>query len=207
MTVRVWEAPRVGHGFLVAIISLLFILPDPSLLPAATTDLEVSESTRVLEEEVRLSSRPQLYLLLDLPARLLFIKSHAMELFRLPVEAWSVSDERGIGRTFTLRTRPAVPRQKAVPGQDPTLEPIELRHMPMSYELLLDPNLTMFVTPSWRERPELWMRTFLQDWYQRIRHPNMIHLRLVLAPESARSLAWSVLEGMPLVIKRTEPNR
>ena len=200
------RALRGVNNFLIFtfIFCLLLIA---TLFSAMAGDLDgVRETTRVLEEEVRLSARPQLYLLLDLPARTLILKSHAMELLRLPIEDLSVSDERGLGRQFILRSRPEVPRQKAVPGQDPTLEVIELRHMPIRFDLLFDPNLSVLVTPSWRERPVLWIGTLLLDWYRQRRYPNTIHLRLVLAPETAQSLAWSVLDGMPLLIKRAEAN-
>jgi hypothetical protein len=202
---KVWALRRASNFCIFTFTHCLLLVA--TLVPAMAGDLDVvREATRVLEEEVRLSARPQLYLLLDLPARALILKSHAMELLRLPIEELSVSDERGLGRQFILRSRPDVPRQKAVPGRDPTLEPIELRHMPMKFDLLFDPNLSVLVTPSWRERPGLWIGTLLLDWYRQRRYPNMIHLRLVLAPETAQSLAWSVLDGMPLLIKRAEPN-
>ena len=181
-------------------ISFISVVPLP---PANASELEaVREATRVLEEEVRLSARPQLYLLLKLDDRKLILKGRGVELRQLLIEEWSVSKENELGRVFTLRSRPPVPRPKTKPGKDPTLDPIEIQHMPLSFELAFDPNLAVLVCPSWREQPWLWARTTVEDWYQRVRHPETIHLRLVLAPETVQFIAWSVLEGMPLLIKK-----
>jgi len=189
--------------FALTLVCYLAFLLGVLLCPASAEELEaVREATRVLEEEVRLSTRPQLYLLLKLEDRKLILKGRGVELRQLPIEEWSVSNEHELGRVFALRSRPPVPRPKTKPGKDPTLEPIEVQHMPPSFELIFDPNLAILVGPSWREQPWLWVRTTVEDWYQRVRHPETIHLRLVVAPETAQFLAWSVLEGMPLLIKR-----
>jgi len=185
--------------FAFAFCTVLLAAP---LFPASAEEpAPFHEATRLLEEEVRLSARPQLYLLLDLPDRALIVKSHGMELRRFPIEAWSVSHESELRRLFKLQARPSVPRPKAVPGQDPTLDPIELRHMPMAFELNFDPNLTILVTPPWEDQPWLWIKTMLRDWYQRTRHPMMTHIRLVLRTEAGQSLAWVLLDGIALLVK------
>lgn len=175
----------------------------------------VREATRVLEEEVKLSARPQLYLVLDLSERVIVIKGRGIELYRLQVVDWRASDERPLDKAFTLRARPTISRPRVVPGQDPTLDPIELRHMPVDYDLLFDPGLTVMVTPPPSERPWLWLKTVLRGWWERSRawrgatsstnsRPGPAYLRLVLSQEAAQSLAWSVTDGMPLVIRRAD---
>jgi hypothetical protein len=168
--------------------------------------------TRALEEEVRLAGRPQLYLVVDLAGRSLSIKSQGMELKRFPVESWSVSTETGLNRRFILRARPALPRPMLSPGQDPTLQPIELRHMPVRYHLVFDPDLVVLVSPSFDAHPLSWMLAVLHGGYARARGllsagsspgqgSTRVQLRLVLSDEAAQSLAWSVIDGMPLLIK------
>ena len=173
------------------------------------------EASRVLEEEVRLSAHPQLYLLLDLSERVIVIKGRGIGLHRLQVADWRASDEQPLDKVFTLRARPTISRPRVVPGRDPALDPIELRHMPMDYDLLFDPGLTVMVTPPPSERPWLWLKTVLRGWWQRSRawlgatsstesRPGAAYLRLVLSQEAAQSLAWSVTDGMPLVIRRAD---
>jgi len=173
------------------------------------------EATRVLEEEVKLSARPQLYLVLDLAERVIVIKGRGIQLHRLQVADWRASDERLLDKAFTLRARPPIIRPKVVPGRDPTLDPIELRHMPVDYDLLFDPGLTVMVTPPPSERPWLWLKTVLRGWWDGSRarrgvpsstepQAGAAYLRLVLSQEVAQSLAWSVTDGMPLVIRRAD---
>jgi hypothetical protein len=99
------------------------------------------------------------------------------------------------------------------PGQDPTLEPIELHHMPVRYQLVFDPDLVVQVSPSFDAHPLSWMLAALHGGYVRARGffgagltpgqgANAVQLRLVLSDEAAQSLAWSVIDGMPLLIKR-----
>jgi hypothetical protein len=171
------------------------------------------EATRVLEEEVKLAARPQLYLVLDLPERVIMIKGRGVELHRLPVLGWRASDEEQLGQVFTLHTRPPVSRPKAVPGRDPSLDPIELRHMPVDYDLLFEPDLLVIVTPPPSERPWIWAKSLLRGWWLRGRALGgagsstdpaaaSFLLRLTLSQDTAQSLAWSVTDGMPMVIKR-----
>ena len=95
------------------------------------------------------------------------------------------------------------------------LDPIELRHMPVDYDLLFDPGLTVMVTPPPSERPWLWLKTVMRGWWVRSRgwrgttsstesRPGASYLRLVLSQEAAQSLAWTVTDGMPLVIRRAD---
>lgn len=115
---------------------------------------------------------------------------------------------------FRLRARPQVVRPKAAPPDDPAQDPIELKDMPAAYELLFDPTLAVTVVPPLQERPWLWAKSFMRDSWTKI--ASWIHstvatdekstspfLRLTLSAEAAQSLAWSVTDGMPLLIRRT----
>jgi hypothetical protein len=177
----------------------LFLALAPVVLPALAGELEAArESTRVLEEELKLAARPQLYLVLDLSARTLVIKGRGVELRRMPVEEWRAADPARLDKVFVLRARPAIHRPKALPGQDPTLDPIELRHMPVHYDLPFDPDLVILVSPPPGERPWLWLHAVLRRWWNR----TGVMLHLTLSQEVAQSLAWSLTDGMPLLIRR-----
>lgn len=174
------------------------------------------ESTRLLEDEIKLASRPQIYLLLDLSAPLLLIKGRGLELHRIPVTAWRASDEGPLKGVFRLRARPQTERPKAKPGSDPLADPIDLGDMPGEYALLFDPPLTVAVAPPARERPWLWAKSHLREWWSRVTswfrfsaeagQPGGPRLRLTLSMEAAQSLAWSLTDGMPLLIgKMAQP--
>lgn len=182
---------------------------------ATASELEaLQEANWLLEEEIKLAARPQIYLLLDLSERVLSIKARGTELHRLPVLAWRVSGMGPVSGLFRLRARPEVDRPKVAPGKDPSLEPIDLQDMPAEYLLLFEPGLLLTVAPPIREQPWLWIRSRLREWRARLAawarvaaQANQMstgsHLRLTLSKDAARSLAWTVTDGMPLLVRRT----
>lgn len=182
---------------------------------AKANELEsLREATRVLEEEIKLAARPQLYLLLDLSERVISIKGRGVELHRLPIMTWRISGGGMAAGAFRLRARPSVVRPTATPGDEASQDLIELQDMPAEYALAFDPSLTLFVAPPVREQPLLWAKSHLREWWtglaswtrsavtpeQKAAGPR---LRLTLSQEAAQSLAWSVAEGMPLLIRST----
>lgn len=174
------------------------------------------EANRVLEAEIKLATHPQVYLLLDLPDRVITIKGRGVELRRLPIMAWQAVEEHAMVGVFRLHARPQVVRPKAAPPDDSAQDPIELKDMPAAYELLFDPTLAVTVAPPLQERPWLWAKGLMKDFWtsmvswirsaaatdQKATSPC---LRLTLSVEAAQSLAWSVTDGMPLLIRRTTP--
>ncbi|HKW86119.1 MAG TPA: hypothetical protein VJM82_03530 [Nitrospiraceae bacterium] len=171
------------------------------------------EANRILEEEIKLAAHPQIYLLLDLSDRSITIKGRGVKLSRLPIVAWQAVEERAMAGVFRLRARPQVVRPKAAPQDDPAQDPIELKDMPAAYELLFDPTLTVTVVPPLQERPWLWVKSLMRDFWTGIaswirstdakgQKATSPFLRLTLSVEAAQSLAWSVTDGMPLLIRR-----
>jgi hypothetical protein len=180
----------------------------------------LQEAARLLEEEIKLASRAQIYLMLDLSEPILYIKGRGVELHRLPVLHWQASSGGSLSGLFRLHARPEVDRPKAVPGKDPSLptdlEPINVQDMPSEYLLLFEPGLLLAVAPPLHEQPWLWVRSRLREWWLRLASWSGMaapadqvasgpRLRLTLAREEARSLAWTVTDGMPLLIGRTAP--
>lgn len=178
----------------------------------------VREANRALEEEIKLAASSQIYLLLDLSARSLLIKGRGIELHRIEVVSWDAAgNEESWGGAYRLRARPVVERPKVqpVPGkeqnQEPA-EPINLNDMPAEYLLQFDPGLLVNVGPPAGEHPWLWAKNRLREEWRRLsawagrngdRQPPRRVLRLTLSPDQARSLAWSVTDGMPLLIGTT----
>src|SRR5207253_6154675 len=200
--------------------ALMWALPPSPSAPTSQSGGQAGEpdglreANRILEEEIRLASRPQIYLLLDLPDRAIAIKGRGIDLHRLPITAWQTVEERAMAGVYHLHARPQVVRPKVPPPRDPTQDAIELKDMPEAYELLFDPTLAVTVAPPFQERPWLWVKSLMRNsWLgvaSWIRSAAAIDekvtsscLRLTLSVEAAQSLAWSVTDGMPLLIRRT----
>jgi len=205
---------------------LLFLLISPLAVPlpkAAEPEnifaVEVNdpaaleEATRILAEEVKLAARPQTYVIVDLVDRSIVIKGRGAELHRLPIEQWSAVHLADASATFRLQARPPVARRKIDPTAGGEQPPVSLEDMPTDFTLAFSPSLLVTVHPSasgdfWR-----WLRSngrewwvWLKKWGRRLMtgdepaaHPV---LRLTLTPHYAQSLAWTVTEGMPFLIRR-----
>jgi hypothetical protein len=159
---------------------------------------------------VKLAARPQTYLLLDLVARTLQIKGRGVELHRLTITAWSAKALHELKGTHRLITRPPVLRRKIDPTASVEQEPISLADMPVDYTLSFTPPLAIDVMPIAGESPFQWIRGRGQTWWRDLKdswsadRPAMQspHLSLEVSADQAQSLAWSVVDGMALVIRR-----
>lgn len=198
-------------------LCLVLVLPTAPPAVAAEPVDEVAlarEANRALEQEIKLAGTARVYLLLDLTGQTLQIKSRGIELHRLKVLAWRLSGGAGrasVQGVFQLQSRPPVERPKIMPepGKDSETEPINLADMPAEYVLDFDPALAVTVGPPAQEQPWLWARSRLRGAWLRLKalaaqQPSgRPVLRLTLSGDEARSLAWSVTDGMPLLIAMT----
>lgn len=172
----------------------------------------IAEANRLLEEEIKLASRSLIYLVLDPSERVILIKGRGIELQRIPIMAESMSKTGALTGVFHLRARPPVIRPKASAAENAPPAAIELQHMPREYRLVFDPGLTIIVAPPVRESPWLWAKSRLLEWWDGLTAGTRFaskdytegpRLRLTLSQEAAQLLAWSVIDGMPLIIGRT----
>jgi hypothetical protein len=175
---------------------------------------ELKEATRVLEEELKLAARPQTYLLLDLGSSTIHIKGRGIGLHKIPIVTWSVGSQEDLKGIHRLVARPAVVRRKIEPGAGAEQEPISLADMPADYVLSFTPSLSVTVVPSVASDSLIQSAVLLgkvgwrnvRDWTNRLftdrsSEPRS-HLRLTLSVDHAQSLAWSLVDGMALVIRR-----
>jgi hypothetical protein len=197
------------------LILLFFVTSDSLCLavsaqPAPVTEEEVlREANRTLEQELKLAGRPQIYLVLDLSEGVLLIKGRGLELYRFGILHWELSAGAELAHIFRLQARPAVRRPELAPGEDAAETVISLDDMPAEYLLAFEPNLWLAVTPPAFEQPWLWARSRLRELGSRlgaVKGPAPVRLRVTLTKDDVRSLAWSVVEGMPLIIRR-DPRR
>lgn len=172
----------------------------------------IIEANRLLEEELKLAARPQIYMVLDLAAQVMLIKSRGIELHRLSIAKWRQAGEGSLTGVFRLRARPSVNRPKAAPADDATVTAIELQTMPDRYDLVFDPGLIVSVGQSARERPWPWVRDKVEEWWSglagmlgmtvKANGAAALRIHLTLTQEIAQSLAWTMTDGMPLIIGR-----
>jgi hypothetical protein len=171
----------------------------------------LEEATRVLAEEVKLAARPHTYLLVDLVDNVVIMKARGVELQRLPLRNWSAVSREAMTGTFRLTARPSVVRRKIDPAAGAEQEPITLADMPGDYHLDFTPSLAIDVVPPPSDAPLRWsvLQVTLwgmsaRSWLESFRPGSAPCPRLVLTlPEDrAQSLAWSLVDGMPLVIRR-----
>ena len=175
---------------------------------------ELKEATRVLEEELKLAARPQTYLVIDLGTSTIHIKSRGIALHHIPIVTWSAGSQENLKGVHRLVTRPPVVRRKIEPGAGVEQEPISLADMPVDYVLSFTSSLSITVVPS-AASDSLLQSAFLlgragwrnvRDWTSRVftagSSGSMSPLRLTLSAAHAQSLAWTLVDGMALVIRR-----
>lgn len=175
--------------------------------------LSLHEANRVLEEELRLAARPQTYLLIDLVSPSIHVKARGVTLHRIPIRSWSARSSDLMTGVFRILARPAVNRRKIDPTTTVEQEPISLADMPVQYHMSCTPELTLAVLPTASDHPFQWTLISSQIWWQQLKDWGQAlfggaqdarrpYLRLTLATDQARSLAWSLVDGMPVVIRR-----
>ena len=210
--------------FLCATFSILLSLisvswaAEPEVIPPGglADSASLQEATRVLEEEVKLAAKPQTYVFIDLAANVILIKGRGVELHRSPIERWSASDLSRFAALYRLRERPQVTRRKIDPMAVAEQDPISLVDMPTTFTLKFSPPLTILVLSNtdgnpWQwtlQRGRVWWRR-LTAWGQILRtgdtSPPPPSLDLTVSLDHAQSLAWTVTEGMPFLIRRPTP--
>ena len=173
----------------------------------ATADRQaIEEANTLLREEIKLAARPHTYLLIDMHHGVVLVKARGIELHRLSLLSWQTHTGVPPAGLFRLTVRPPVDRPRTKPGEDATEHPIEVSDMPAEFQLVLEPSLIVAVGPPAQSHPWLWARGLAREWWKRaFSKGSSSWLRVVLPPESARSLAWSVTDGMPVLIGRSTP--
>jgi hypothetical protein len=173
----------------------------------------LQEASRVLEEELKLATKPRPYLVIDLVSATIQIKDRGVDLRRLPIVSWTASFQDQLSGTFRLVARPSVVRRKVNPSATVEQEPISLADMPVHYHLSLTPAMSLDIGPSAGESPFLWAWWQVKQRWEKLRHwartllsnsaaPPEPSLHLSLSRDEAQSLAWSLVDGMPLIIRR-----
>lgn len=208
-------APLLLIGLLFTAVPA-FSAPDPDspLDVDFTRPAALQEANRVLAEEIKLAARPQTYVLIDLVANAIILKGRAVELHRIPITKWSAEFRENMSGSFRLAARPPVTRRKIDPSAAATQEPISLTDMPTSYDLIFHPALTIEILPAAEQSPLRWVLWQTGSWWRWLRSWSLSwssnparqigpRLQLTLSDDHAQSFAWSLVDGMALVIRRS----
>lgn len=173
----------------------------------------IIEANRLLEEELKLAARPHIYMVLDPAGHVILIKSRGVELHRLHIIGLRQIGEGLLNGVFRLRARPSVPRPKAAPSDNMSVPAIDLHTMPDRYDLMFDPGLIISVGQTARDQPWPWMKGLAHEWWGYLADmlgitikaddAAAVRVHLIVAQETAQSLAWIMTDGMPLIIGRT----
>jgi hypothetical protein len=178
-----------------------------------TDPASVREAARVLEDELKLAGRPQTYVLIDLVEKTIHIKGRGVGLHQMPIGRWSVGSREALTGVHRLVARPPIVRRKIEPGKGAEQDPISLADMPADYELSFASGLMINVASSAAKGSlvqaiafigKAWWRR-LKNWTSSIGTDSSIppaHLELTVSMDHAQSLAWSLVDGMAVIIRR-----
>lgn len=178
----------------------------------------VREATRVLEDELKLAARPQTYVFIDLVEHTIHIKGRGVELHQMPFERWSAGERKALAGIHRLVSRPPIVRRKIEPGAAAEQEPISLADMPVDYTLSFTSGLAInvvsvvskgnllqglgFMGKGWWRRFANWSSAIWSDQSS----TSATKLELTISVDHAQSLAWSLVNGMAIVIRRPADN-
>ena len=182
-------------------------------LPARSADdaLSVWRENRRLEAEAVLAATPKPYFELDLEQRRITLKTRGMVLLEAPVQEQGLWGRRlTVGPTSVVR-RDALARPAVHIGEEKTPQSLddqllELSDMPTTYHLGLAGDVEVEVLPLavgrwpiWRQRLRVWqwqlMRPLVTLRQRRERHETTA-IFLILKPEDAQRLYWTLFEGL-----------
>ena len=173
--------------------------------------LSLWRENRRLEAEAVLAATPKPYFELDLEQRRILLKTRAMVLLDVPVQEQGIWGRRlAVGPTAVVRrdalARPAVAigDEKNPSSLDDQL--LELADMPTTYRLGLagevDIEILPLATGRWplvRQRIDVWrwrLTRPLVTLRQRRERRETTSIFLILKPEDAQRLYWTLFEGL-----------
>ena len=124
----------------------------------------------------------------------------------------------GVVQRFTPRrprsTWSKVNRRKVEPAAGAEQLPISLDDMPTDFTLQFSPSLTVAIHPSASENLWRWLQFKGREWWMWLKGwglilttgnapPSQPFIQLTVTSHHAQSLAWTVTEGMPFLLRRT----
>lgn len=199
------------RALLPALLAALLLGVAAAPARSAEDALSLWRENRRLQTEAVLAATPKPYFELDLEQHRILLKTRGMVLLEVPVQEQGIWGRRlPVGPTSVVRrdalARPAVAigDEKNPSSLDDQL--LELADMPDTYRLGLTGEVDIEILPlatgrwpAWRQRLGIWrwqlMRPLVTLRQRRERHETTA-LFLVLKPEDAQRLYWTLFEGL-----------
>ena len=173
--------------------------------------LSLWRENRRLQAEAVLAATPKPYFELDLEQRRILLKTRSLVLLEVPVQEMGIWGRRpAVGPTSVVQ-RDALARPAVRTGDDKTPETLddqllELTDMPATYRLRLagevDVEIFPLATGSWprlRQRVGVWRWRLMRPLVtlrQRRERRETTSVFLILKPEDAQHLYWTLFEGL-----------
>jgi hypothetical protein len=173
--------------------------------------LSLWRENRRLAAEAVLAATPKPYFELDLEHRRISLKTRGLVLLEVPVQEQGLWGRRlAVGPTSVVR-RDALARPAVAIGDEKSPESLddqllELADMPTTYRLGLAGEVEIEVLalaagrwPRWRQRAGIWRWQLMRPLVtlrQRRERRETTAIFLILKPEDAQRLYWSLFEGL-----------
>lgn len=178
---------------------------------------EIRENNRLLESELKLAKKPQLYFIFNLKEKKIYFKCRGITLRELEIEKvnlWGQSPDLK-ARVLLKRSTLFKPERKEINPKDKEeeefeLEALELDDMPANFSMVLDEGINISV----RQKPEgffselrsiysytMWHITSpLITVWNAVQKKPFTSIYITLSKKDAQSLYWSFYEGLAGII-------
>jgi hypothetical protein len=194
-----------------ALLAAVILLGAAAPARSAEDALSLWRENRRLQAEAVLAATPKPYFELDLERRRILLKTRGMVLLDVPVQQQGIWGRRlAVGPTSVVR-RDALARPAVRTGEDKTPETLdeqllELADMPTTYRLGLAGEVDIEILPLatgrwaiWRQQVGVWRWRLVRPLVtlrQRRERREAAAIFLILKPEDAQRLYWTLFEGL-----------
>lgn len=209
--------------FKTVILSLIYIVI--ALISTGETSEAQSGKEDILQAELELAKKPQIYFMLNIKDKKIYFKARGIILKEIPVhniKFWgNMSDIQSYALTkkssFSTPARDKInPYEEEAEKEEKKdekekfqLKALELSDMPASYTLWLDGNVFVSVKPRGQGMATLYSVAHSLSWYvsrplytvwNALKKKPYTALQLRLKKEDAQAFYWSFIEGGKIII-------
>ncbi len=173
---------------------------------------------RLLEEELTLARKPDIYFVFNLKEKMAYIKARGIHLRELQINDFHCWGSPVSGNVYRLRKKSTFfkpGREMIKPGESKgkdnfKIEALELADMPSRYTLVLDGGVKIFIRPSkggivseignlFYTSIRFLIRPIAMLWHA-LRGTPCTAIDIVLDKNDARAVYWSLSEGSGAII-------
>lgn len=178
---------------------------------------ELRENNRLLESELKLAKKPQLYFIFNLKEKKIYFKCRGITLKELKIEKVKLWGQYPDLKDYALLKKTTLfkPKRKEINPEDKEeenfeLDALELDDMPANFSMVLFEGIDISV----RQKPEgffsglrsaysytTWhiTRPLITTWYA-VQGKPFTSIYITLSKKDAQSLYWSFYEGLAGII-------